>query len=172
MNTEKYTAAQQALISEVSAAITERATESLVLIVTAKASIASFIRDKVAELMKAKIEDKDIAAIVKESVGNACAPSTISRTLTECGIRMRGKRNDAGHLRSADALLTAALEAKPEKAPKAPEPPVEPDDDDDDDTPTLLVDGTGGHTAETLAALLASIDPEIVEEALAIAGLA
>ena len=170
MNTEKYTAAQQALISEVSAAITERATESLVLIVTAKASIASFIRDKVAQLIKAKIEDKDIAAIVKESVGNACASTTISRTLTECGIRLRGKRSDAGHLRSADALLTAALQPKPEKAPKAPEPPVEPDDDDD--TPTLLVDETGGHTAETLAALLASIDPEIVEEALAIAGLA
>jgi len=169
MKTE-YTTAQQALIAEVSAAITERANESLVLIVATKASMASFIRDKVAELTKAKIADKDIAAIVKEAIGSACAPSTISRTLTECGIRLRGKRSDAGHLKSADALLSAALEAKPEKAPKAPTPPVEPDDDDDD-LDTLLVDGTGGHTAETLAALLKSIDPEIVADALEIAGL-
>ena len=138
MKTENYNTAQQELIASVSAAITERAGESIV-------------------------------AIVKEAIGSACAPSTISRTLTECGIRLRGKRSDAGHLKTADALLTAALEAKPEKAPKAPEPPVEPDDDDD--TPTLLVDGTGGHTAETLAALLKSIDPEIVADALEIAGL-
>lgn len=152
MKIENYSAAQQALISEVSAAITEKATESLVLIATAKGSIASFIRDKVAQLQKAKIADRDIAAIVKESVGNACASTTISRTLTECGIRLRGKRSDAGHLRSADALLTAALEAEPEKAPRAPKAPK-------------------GHTPETLAALLASIEPEIVAEALEIAGL-
>lgn len=172
MKTENYNASQQALIAEVSAAITERANESLVLIVATKASMASFIREQVAELVKAKIDDKDIAAIVKEAIGSACAPSTISRTLTECGIRLRGKRSDAGHLKSADALLNAALEAKPAKAPKAPEPPVDPDGgDDDDDLDTLLVDGTGGHTAETLAALLKSIDPEIVADALEIAGL-
>lgn len=171
MKTE-YTTAQTAAIETAAAVITAAATESLIAIVKAKASIAAVIREQVAILTKAKIADKDIAALVKESVGSACVPSTISRTLTECGIRLRGKRNDSGVLKSADALLTAALEPKPEKAPKAPEPPVEPDDDDDDDTPTLLVDGTGGHTAETLAALLASIDPEIVEEALVIAGLA
>jgi hypothetical protein len=124
----------------------------------------------VAILTKAKIADKDIAALVKESVGNACVPSTISRTLTECGIRLRGKRNDSGVLKSADALLTAALQPKPAK-------PAAADEDgegegDDDEVECLVEDGTGGHTAETLAALLASIDPEIVEEALAIAGLA
>ncbi len=170
MKTENYNTAQQELIASVSAAITERAGESIVAIVTIKASMARFIREQVAILTKAKIADRDIAAIVKEAIGSACAPSTISRTLTECGIRLRGKRSDAGHLKTADALLTAALEAKPEKAPKAPEPPVEPDDDDDD-TPTLLVDGTGGHTAETLAALLKSVEVEVIADALEIAGL-
>ena len=168
MKTE-YTTAQTAAIETAAAAITEAATASLVAIVKAKASIAAVIREQVAILTKAKIADRDIAALVKESIGNACAPSTISRTLTECGIRLRGKRNDSGVLKSADALLTAALEAKPEKAPKAPEPPVEPDDDDD--TPTLLVDETGGHTAETLAALLKSVEVEVIADALEIAGL-
>ena len=168
MKTE-YTTAQQALIAEVSAAITERATESLVLIVATKASMASFIREQVAILTKAKIADKDIAALVKESVGNACASTTISRTLTECGIRLRGKRSDAGHLRSADALLNAALEAKPAK-------PAAADEDgegegDDDEVECLVEDGTGGHTAETLAALLKSVEVEVIADALEIAGL-
>ena len=152
MKIENYTAQQNAAIENAAAVITEAATASLVAIVKAKASIAAVIREQVAILTKAKIADKDIAAIVKESVGNACASTTISRTLTECGIRLRGKRSDAGHLRSADALLTAALEAEPEKAPKAPKAPK-------------------GHTPETLAALLQSIEPEIVAEALEIAGL-
>jgi hypothetical protein len=169
MNTE-YTTAQTAAIETAAAAITAAATESLIAIVQAKASIAAVIREQVAILTKAKISDKDISRIVKESVGGACVPSTISRTLTECGIRLRGKRSDSGHLKAADALLTAALQPKPAK-------PAAADEDgegegDDDEVECLVEDGTGGHTAETLAALLASIDPEIVEEALAIAGLA
>lgn len=167
MKTE-YTTAQTAAI-ETAAAITEAATASLIAIVKAKASIAAVIREQVAILTKAKIADKDIAALVKESVGNACVPSTISRTLTECGIRLRGKRNDSGVLKSADALLTAALQPKPEKLA------ADADEDDEgegEEVECLVEDGTGGHTAETLAALLASIDPEIVEKALAIAGLA
>ena len=168
MKTE-YTTAQTAAIETAAAAITEAATASLIAIVQAKASIAAVIREQVAILTKAKIADKDIAAIVKEAIGDACAPSTISRTLTECGIRLRGKRSDAGHLKTADALLTAALEAKPAK-------PAAADEDgegegDDDEVECLVEDGTGGHTAETLAALLKSIDPEIVADALEIAGL-
>lgn len=169
MNTEKYTAQQSAAIETAAAAITEAATASLIAIVQAKASIAAVIREQVAILTKAKIADKDIAAIVKESVGNACASTTISRTLTECGIRLRGKRSDAGHLRSADALLTAALEAKPEKL--AADEDGADDTDGGDEVDCLVEDGTK-HTAETLAALLASIEPEIVIEALAIAGIA
>jgi hypothetical protein len=168
MNTE-YTTAQTAAIETAAAAITAAATESLIAIVQAKASIASVIREQVAILTKAKIADKDISRIVKESVGEACVPSTISRTLTECGIRLRGKRSDAGHLKAADALLTAAIEPKPAKqeADAADEGEGE---EDADDLDCIVEDGTK-HTAETLAALLASIDPEIVEEALAIAGL-
>ena len=170
MKTEKYTAQQTAAIETAAAVITEAATASLVAIVQAKASIAAVIRDQVAILTKEKIADKDIAALVKESVGSACVPSTISRTLTECGIRLRGKRSDAGHLKTADALLTAALEAKPAK-PAAADEDGDDEGDDGDEVDCLVEDGTG-HTAETLAALLASIDPEIVEEALVIAGLA
>ncbi len=169
MNTE-YTTAQTAAIETAAAAITAAATESLIAIVKAKASIASVIREQVAILAKAKIDDKDIAAIVKESVGNACVPSTISRTLTECGIRLRGKRSDSGHLKAADALLTAALQPKPAK-PEADADDEGEGEEDADDLDCIVEDGTK-HTAETLAALLASIDPEIVEEALAIAGLA
>lgn len=163
MNTE-YTTAQTAAIETAAAAITAAATESLIAIVRAKASIASVIREQVAILTKAKISEKDISAIVKESVGNACAPSTISRTLTECGIRLRGKRSDAGVLKSADALLTAALQPKPEKIT------ADAADEDGEEVDCLVEDGTK-HTAETLAALLASLDPELVEQALEIAGL-
>lgn len=170
MKAENYTAEQTAAIETAAAAITEAATASLVAIVKAKASIAAVIREQVAILTKAKIADRDIAAIVKESVGNACVPSTISRTLTECGIRLRGKRSDAGHLKAADALLTAALQPKPEKL-TADDDDADDADDADDETDCLVEDGTK-HTAETLAALLASIDPEIVIEALAIAGIA
>jgi hypothetical protein len=168
MNTE-YTTAQTAAIETAAAAITAAATASLVAIVQAKASIAAVIREQVAILTKAKISDKDISRIVKESVGNACVPSTISRTLTECGIRLRGKRSDSGHLKAADALLTAAIEPKPAK----PEADAADEDGEEggEEVECIVEDGTK-HTAETLAALLASIDPEIVEEALAIAGLA
>ncbi len=169
MNTE-YTTAQTAAIETAAAAITAAATASLVAIVQAKASIASVIREQVAILTKAKIDDKDIAAIVKESVGNACVPSTISRTLTECGIRLRGKRSDSGHLKAADALLTAALQPKPAKPEADADDEGEGEEDADDEVECIVEDGTK-HTAETLAALLASLDPELVEQALEIAGL-
>lgn len=165
---KEYTTAQTAAIESAAAAISEAATASLIAIVKAKASIAAVIREQVAILTKAKIADKDIAAIVRDAIGSACAPSTISRTLTECGIRLRGKRSDAGHLKSADALLTAALEAKPKKA--AADADEDGDEDEDDEVECLVEDGTK-HTAETLAALLKSIDPEIVADALEIAGL-
>ncbi len=156
----EYNTAQTAAIETAAAAIAAAATASLVAIVQAKASIASVIREQVAILTKAKISDKDISRIVKESVGEACVPSTISRTLTECGIRLRGKRSDAGHLKAADALLTAAIEPKPEKKDPEKKDPEKKDPEKE-----------GGHTAETLAALLASLDPELVEQALEIAGL-
>ena len=159
MKTE-YSTAQTAAIETAAAAITAAATESLIAIVQAKASIAAVIREQVAILTKAKIADKDIAALVKESVGNACVPSTISRTLTECGIRLRGKRNDSGVLKSADALLTAALEAKPEKKDPEKKDPEKKDPEKE-----------GGHTAETLAALLKSVEVEVIAGALEIAGL-
>jgi len=165
----EYSATQTAAIETAAAAITAAATASLVAIVQAKASIASVIREQVAILAKAKISEKDISAIVKESVGEACVPSTISRTLNECGIRLRGKRSDAGHLKAADALLTAAIEPKPAK------PEADADDEgegegDDDEVECLVEDGTK-HTAETLAALLASIELEVIAGALEIAGL-
>lgn len=168
MKTE-YTTAQTAAIETAAAAIAEAATASLIAIVQAKASIAAVIREQVAILTKAKIAEKDIAAIVRDAIGSACAPSTISRTLTECGIRLRGKRSDAGHLKTADALLTAALEAKPAK-------PAAADEDGEgegegDEVECLVEDGTGGHTAETLAALLKSVEVEVIAGALEIAGL-
>ena len=169
MKTE-YTTAQTAAIETAAAAITAAATTSLVAIVQAKASIAAVIREQVAILTKAKIADKDIAALVKESVGNACVPSTISRTLTECGIRLRGKRNDSGVLKSADALLTAALQPKPEKLTADDDSDDDGDDADDDGDDALVIDGTK-HTAETLAALLKSVEVEVIADALEIAGL-
>jgi hypothetical protein len=73
-------------------------------------------------------------------------------------------------LKAADALLSAALQPKPAK-PEADADDEGEGEEDADDLDCIVEDGTK-HTAETLAALLASIDPEIVEEALAIAGLA
>jgi hypothetical protein len=168
MKTE-YTAEQQATINGAIVAIKMAAHESVTAIVRAKAHLTIIIREQVAELEAAGIGTKDIAAIVRDSIGTACKPSHISRTLTECGIRLRGKRSDAGHLKAADAALDLCRQAKPAK-PEADAADEGEGEEDADDLDCIVEDGTK-HTAETLAALLASIDPEIVEQALEIAGL-
>jgi hypothetical protein len=156
----EYTAEQQATIATATATIKAAAHESVTAIIRAKAHLTIIIREQVAELEAAEIGKKDIAAIVRDSIGTACKPSHISRTLTECGIRLRGKRSDAGHLKAADAALDLCREAKPEKKDPEKKDPEKKDPEKE-----------GGHTAETLAALLASLDPELVEQALEIAGL-
>jgi hypothetical protein len=169
MKTE-YTAEQQATITTATATIKAAAHESVTAIIRAKAHLTIIIREQVAELEAAEIGKKDIAAIVRDSIGTACKPSHISRTLTECGVRLRGKRSDAGHLKAADAALDLCREAKPEKKDPEKKDPEKDEDELDDDLDPLIEDGTK-HTAETLAALLASLDPELVEQALEIAGL-
>jgi hypothetical protein len=167
MKTE-YTAEQQATINGAIVAIKTAAHESVTAIIRAKAHLTIIIREQVAELEAAEIGKKDIAAIVRDSIGAACKPSHISRTLTECGVRLRGKRSDAGHLKAADAALDLCREAKPAK-PEA-DAADEDGEEDGEESDCLVEDGTK-HTAETLAALLASLDPELVEQALEIAGL-
>jgi hypothetical protein len=160
---------QIAIVESATIAIQAAALESITAIVTAKASLTIVIRDQVKLLEKAGISQKEIAAIVRNAIGNAASPSHISRTLTACGVRLRGKRTDAGFLRMADAALEAAKESKPAADKDG-------DDKDGDDKDGDDKDGDegngGGHTAETLAALLASIDPAIVADALELAGLA
>jgi len=151
-----------ALIESATAAIAAAALESITAIVQAKASLTIVIREQVKLLEKAGVPQKEIATIVKGAIGNAASPSHISRTLTACGIRLRGKRTDAGFLRMADGALSAAMEAKPAAI-----------DDEGEGDEGEGDEGEGsGHTAETLAALLASLDPELVAAALEIAGLA
>jgi len=137
-------------IAQASEIIAAAALESITAIVTAKAKLTVVIREQVTLLEKAGVSQREIATLVKSAVGTAASPSHISRTLTACGVRLRGKRTDAGFLRMADGALAAAMEAKPQAA-------------DGDQS---------GHTAETLAALLGSLDPELVAAALVIAGLA
>jgi len=161
------TEAQTTVIESATAAITAAALESITAIVTAKAALTIVIRDQVKILEKAGISQKEIATIVRDAVGSAASPSHISRTLTACGVRLRGKRTDAGFLRLADGALTAAMEAKP-AADKGGD---DDDGDDDDGEGEGEGEGEGGHTAETLAALLQSIDPAIVADALELAGL-
>ena len=160
-----YTESQQVTIAQASEAIASAALESITAIITAKASLTIVIREQVKLLEKAGISQKEIAAIVKAAIGEAASPSHISRTLTACGVRLRGKRTDAGFLRMADAALDAAMEAKPVKADEA-------DEAEADEADEAEAEEAGGHTAETLAALLRSIDPSIVADALEIAGLA
>ena len=155
---------QIAIVESATIAIQAAALESITAIVTAKASLTIVIRDQVKLLEKAGISQKEIAAIVRNAIGNAASPSHISRTLTACGVRLRGKRTDAGFLRMADAALDEAKESKPANDKDG-------DDKDGDDKDGDEGNG-GGHTAETLAALLASIDPAIVADALELAGLA
>jgi hypothetical protein len=164
---KNYTESQVAIIATAAEAIQAAALESITAIVTAKASLTIVIRQQVTALEKAGISQKDIAVIVRENVAGAASASHISRTLTSCGVRMRGKRTDAGFLRMADAALDASKEAKPA---------ADKDGGDDQDGDGDDQDGDegngGGHTAETLAALLGSLDPELVSRALEIAGLA
>lgn len=152
-----------AIIEAATAAIAAAALDAATAILAAKAKLTLVIRDQSALLRKAGVTDVQIARIVREAVAGSVTPSHISRTLVACGIRLRGKRSDAGSLRLADGALDLCREPKPDK-PEA----------SDGEPDCLVEDGTkgSGHTAETLASLLASIDPEIVREALEIAGLA
>ena len=161
-----------AIIESASTIIAAAAKEAVTAIVTAKGKLALAIRDQAAILQKAGVSDREIARIVRDAVAGSCAPSHISRTLTACGIRLRGKRSDSGFLRLADGALTLCHEAKPQPA-AADEAAGSDEDGDDDDVECTVEDGTkSGHTPETLASLLASIDPAIVKKALKIAGLA
>ena len=170
---KNYTESQTAIITAAAAAIKAAALEAVTAIVTAKAKLTIVIRDQVKLLEKAGIAQKDIATTVRENVAGAASQSHISRTLTSCGIRLRGVRSDAGFLRMADAALTAAMEAKPAADDDSGDDSGDDSDDDSDDNGDDNGDDKGGgHTAETLAALLASIDPAIVSRALTIAGLA
>ena len=157
-------ASTETVIAAATAAISAAALESITAIVTAKAKLTIVIREQVKLLEKAQVPEKQIAVIVRDAVNGAASASHISRTLTSCGIRLRGQRNDAGFLRMADGALVASMEVKPAVATS--------EDSDDSDSDDSDSEAGGGHTAETLAALLASLDPELVAAALEIAGLA
>jgi len=150
---------------EIAAAVTEY----VGTIVAAKARYTIVIREQSAAMKAAGVDDKTINAVIREVVGDAVSPSTISRALTSAGVRLRGKRSDAGALRHADDALRLCLQPKPEKSAADVDGEGE-GEGDDDEVDCIVEDGTK-HTPETLAALLASIDPEIVEQALEIAGL-
>jgi len=163
-------------IASASAAIAAAALAAVETIVTAKAGLAIVIREQTALLQKAGVSDKEIALIVREAVAGAASPSHISRLLTGAGIRLRGKRSDAGSLRLADGALALCLEPKPDK-PEADGNEGDGEGDGDGDGEDGEGEGEGegeggGHTAETLASLLASLDPDLVHRALEIAGLA
>ena len=155
-------ASTESIIATATAAISAAALESITAIVTAKAKLTITIREQVALLEKAGVPQKEIASLVRDAVNGAASPAHISKVLVSCGVRLRGKRSDAGFLRMADGALTASMEAKPTVATSE-------DDDSDSDSDS---EAGGGHTAETLAALLASLDPALVAAALEIAGLA
>jgi hypothetical protein len=156
-------------IATATAAIAAAALAAVETIVTAKAGLAIVIREQTALLQKAGVSDKEIARIVREAVAGAASPSHISRLLTGAGIRLRGKRSDAGALRLADGALALCLEPKPDKPGEGNEGDGDGDEGEGEGEGD---EGGGGHTAETLASLLASLDPDLVHRALEIAGLA
>ena len=102
-------------------------------------------------------EEDPLQQMMKDQFGNY----VVQKVLEVCDERQREML--LARVRVQLGRLAQALEALGHD---------EDGDEDGDEVECLVEDGTGGHTAETLAALLASIDPEIVEEALAIAGLA
>jgi hypothetical protein len=156
-------------IATATAAIAAAALAAVETIVAAKAGLAIVIREQTALLQKAGVSDKEIARIVREAVAGAASPSHISRLLTGAGIRLRGKRSDAGSLRLADGALALCTEPKPDK----PEADGDEGEGEGDEGEGEGDDNEGGgHTAETLASLLASLDPDLVHRALEIAGLA
>lgn len=158
------TESQITIIAQASEAIASAALEAITTIITTKAKLTLVIREQVTLLEKAGVPQKEIAVIVRDAVNGAASAAHISKVLVACGIRLRGKRSDAGFLRMADGALVASMEAKPVVATSD---DSEDSEDDSDDS-----EAGGGHTAETLAALLASLDPELVAQALELAGLA
>jgi hypothetical protein len=158
-------------IATATAAISAAALAAVETIVTAKAELAIVIREQTALLQKAGVSDKEIARIVREAVAGAASPSHISRILTGAGIRLRGKRSDAGSLRLADGALALCTEPKPDKPGEGNEADGDEGEGDEGEGEGDDNEG-GGHTAETLASLLASLDPDLVHRALEIAGLA
>lgn len=172
----KNNTANTAIIETATAAIAAAAKDAITAIATAKATLALVIREQSALLQKAGVPDREIYRIVQSAVAGAASQSHISRTLTAAGIRLRGRRSDAGHLRLADGALDLCREAKPEAKPE-PAAAAAAGEGDDEEVDCLVEDGTKGtkgtgHTPETLASLLASIDPAIVRKALKLAGLA
>jgi hypothetical protein len=159
-------------IATATAAISAAALAAVETIVAAKAGLAIVIREQSTILRKAGVSDKEIARIVREAVAGAASPSHISRILTGAGIRLRGKRSDAGALRLADGALALCTEPKPDKPGEGNEGDGEGEGDEGEGEGEGDDNEGGGHTAETLASLLASLDPDLVHRALEIAGLA
>ena len=80
----------------------------------AVAAAALTFKDVVAEQTKALkavgLDDKQIARVVKDAVGNACTPQNISKALKAAGISQRKTRKDKGTVKLLTKSAKTAIE--------------------------------------------------------------
>ena len=144
-------ASTESIIATATAAISAAALESITAIVTAKAKLTITIREQVALLEKAGVPQKEIASLVRDAVNGAASPAHISKVLVSCGVRLRGKRSDAGFLRMADGALEASMEAKPATATSEDDSDDSEDNGEDNDNDIKMTTATATATAKRAA---------------------
>jgi hypothetical protein len=142
------------VVKSAQTAIRNAAIEAAVTIIAVKGKLALVIREQVEILEAEGLPKKEIATIVREALEGTIKRNTVNAALAKMGIRTRGKRSDAGHLKSADRLLKECMEPKKARAKK--------DEEEGEEQ---------GMTAEELAELLASLDRAVVATALKLAGI-
>jgi hypothetical protein len=81
-------------------------------VATAALTFKGIVAEQTVALKAVGLDDKQIAKVVKDAVGNACTPQNISKALKAAGINQRKTRKDKGTVK----LLTGAAKTAVETA--------------------------------------------------------
>ena len=114
---------QNKAIATATAALQTAAGTFAHVVATAALTFKEVVAEQTKALKAVGIDDKQIATLVKDAIGDACTPQNISKALNAAGIRLRGKRSDKGTARALtgaakNAVNVAFLPKKPEDKPE------------------------------------------------------
>ena len=111
---------QNKAIATATAALQNAAGTFAHVVATAALTFKEVVAEQTKALKAVGLDDKHIARVVKNAIGDACTPQNISKALNAAGIRLRGKRSDKGTARALtgaakNAVNVAFLPKKPEE---------------------------------------------------------